>query len=172
MAIFKYDQQAVSKLQQKLKALEELQAKYKATNKAVRKKDNEALRKLGLSDDTIAKLYEPDFCRRIGIPNYRITNNGAEIRRYKKRILEVSEEQARAQVEDHTINGAVVSDNVERGSTEIYFGQKPAQCVLDRLHNYGWRYAPSTKTWYKCRRDDYILEEARMLIETEKEAVS
>lgn len=167
-AIFKYDPQAVQKLKEKLEKLEKLQAKMKAANKAIRKGDDAALIELGFSELQIQNLKTPDWCGRIGFADFSITNNGAEIRRVKKRIEQVAKEQARECAPAECVMGdnpAAVVDNPERGSTELIFIKKPSEHVLSRLKLCGWRYAPSTKVWYKQRRDDYTLKEAKTIAE-------
>jgi hypothetical protein len=84
--IFSDDPEAINLLTDKLSKLEHHRYKCKKVNVAVRKKDNEALGRLGFNDAQIGKLYSPDFAGRIGIPDYILTNLGSEIRRIKQRI--------------------------------------------------------------------------------------
>lgn len=80
------DPDAVAKLRRQFEDLEHRQATYVSTNKMIRKGDREGLAGLGFSETEIAKLFEPDWAGRIGIPDYVMKNNGANIRRLRKRI--------------------------------------------------------------------------------------
>jgi hypothetical protein len=84
--IFSDDPNAINLLTDKLAKIEHDRDKYKKVNVAIRKKDSEALGRMGLNDAQIGKLYTPDFAGRIGIPDYILTNLGSEIRRIKQRI--------------------------------------------------------------------------------------
>ena len=59
----------------------------KQANKAIRMKDKEkgdaTLHDMGYTDEQIAQLREPDFCGRIGFPDYMLANNNAN----KSRIV-------------------------------------------------------------------------------------
>ena len=70
----------------------------KAANRAIRLKEtekgNEKLRDMGYSDIQIKQLREPDFCGRIGYPDYALRNNNANIHRVESRFksLKVAKE--------------------------------------------------------------------------------
>ena len=82
------DENAIEKLQDKVDGLREDQERMKQANKAIRMKDKEkgdaTLHDMGYTDEQIAQLREPDFCGRIGFPDYMLANNNANIRRWKE----------------------------------------------------------------------------------------
>ena len=80
-AIFSDDPDAVEKLTEKIERLEKRQELMKAANRLVRKEDRDGLREMGFSDTRIEQLFTPDFCCRLGFPDYELQNNGANIRR-------------------------------------------------------------------------------------------
>ena len=90
------DPEAIDKLRGKVAELAAMQVKMVAANKALRKGDDAALMALGFTSGQITKLKTPDFCGRVGFPDYATTNNSASIRRIRNRIkaLEATQDQA------------------------------------------------------------------------------
>lgn len=84
------DERAIEKLEEKLEDLKNLKERMKAVNKAIRLKDIETgddlLREMGYSEESIKELRKPDFCGRLGYPNYALTNNNANIHRVEERL--------------------------------------------------------------------------------------
>ena len=89
------DENAIEKLQEKVDELRETQEQMKEANKAIRLKDtkkgDELLRNMGYTDEQIKDLRTPDFCGRLGFPDYALTNNNANIRRLEGRIKSLQE---------------------------------------------------------------------------------
>jgi hypothetical protein len=151
------DSDATARLRVKLAEAETLQARMKAANVAIRKNARAgvavqvaALVALGISEGAAGRLLEPDFCGRIGFADFELTNNGANIRRMQQRLaqLEVAKatpttelEGARARLED------APADNRVR----LFFPDKPAVDVRDRLKHSGFRWAPSLGCWQAYR---------------------
>ena len=94
--ILSSDENAIELLEEKLENLTDMQERMKAANKAIRLKDtekgNEQLRSMGYSDEQIKELREPDFCGRVGYPDYALTNNNANIKRVKGRLESLKKE--------------------------------------------------------------------------------
>lgn len=102
------DPDAIDQLRAKLADLITLQERMVKANKIVKKFASPvliefrpaaltALTALGVPDPS--RLFEPDFCGRLGFPSYALTNNNATIRRIKQRIEEVTRLQARPEAE-------------------------------------------------------------------------
>jgi hypothetical protein len=148
------DPEAVTKLKAELATLEANQEKMKAANAAIRKHkaagpeaQAAALAAMGLP----AKLLEPDFCGRVGFPDYAITNNGANIRRIKQRI-ELLQKQAQAQpkiTESPAPGIEEVYENVEANRLQIMFQGKPSPAMIKELKSYGFKWAPSVGVWQR-----------------------
>lgn len=160
-AISSDDPEAVEKIKAKIAKLESLQAIYKAGNRLVRSKPkNEstpgkirALVALGMNEGAALKLFEPDFCGRIGFPDYVLQNNNANIRRLKKR-LESMEAEASAETTETAHEGFKIIENVEENRIQIDFENKAAYMRLckDRginLRSLGWRYSKTTGCWQR-----------------------
>lgn len=107
----------------KIEKAKKWQGTMKTINRAIKKDDNDAIRALGVSDTTIAKLKAPDFAGRVGFPSYELTNNGANIRRMKKRIAELEAEASREPVEDRTVGDVTISE--DDGRLQLIFPGKP-----------------------------------------------
>jgi hypothetical protein len=141
------DPTALNQLNEKLKGCELKQLKMKAVNKAAKNGDKEALMKLGLSEKTIESVN--DFIKN-GEPvyaSYSLTNNGAEIRRLKKRIEDLNNLYAMEPLE-HVCDDFEVS--VDSGRIHFTFTSgKPSECVRDILKKQGFKWSRYSETWVR-----------------------
>lgn len=151
-AISSDDPEAVVKLREKLVGLEKLQETMKAANKIIKRKTGAhevkiaELEALGIKDP--ARLFEPDFCGRIGFPDYAITNNGAEIRRCKKRIEEMVELSERYDCE-YMIGEIRVHEDPNDNRLKIFFPTKPGEEIRSMLKSNGFRWSPYNRAWQR-----------------------
>lgn len=149
-AIFSDDPDAAEKLEDRIHRLEQRHELMKAANKLIRANDYEGLRALGFDDTRIAKLLVPDYMGRVGFPGYSITNNGANIRRLKKRLGSV-QAHANDETSEQELNGVRIVDSVEDNRLQVFFPGKPAAEVRTELKSYGFRWAPSLGCWQRNR---------------------
>lgn len=146
------DERAIEKLEEKLQDMRELQEQMKAANRALRLKDteagNDALREMGYSEEDIKKLREPDFCGRIGYPDYALQNNNANIHRVEGRIkdLRAVKEKGSSEQEYRTFK---VVENTEVMRYQIIFDGKPEPEIRDLLKGHGFKWAPSQGAWQR-----------------------
>ena len=146
------DEDAIERLEEKLEALREDQEKMKAANKAVRMKDtekgDEELRMMGYSDAAIKELRTPDFCGRIGYPDYKLQNNNANIHRVEDRLksLKAAKERGTKEVSNEFCK---VVENTEIMRLQLFFDGKPEEEVRDILKSNGFRWAPSQSAWQR-----------------------
>ena len=103
---------------------------------------------MGYTDEQIAQLREPDFCGRIGFPDYILTNNNANIRRLEGRIksLQKTKSQGTQESENKFFK---VKENVEAMRIQLFFEGKPEPEVRDILKSNGFRWAPSVGAWQR-----------------------
>lgn len=143
------DPDALAKLQAKLEKLEGRQALMRDANAAIRSGDHDELGRLGLSASVVAGLLTPDYLGRIGFPDYALKNNGAEIRRLKKRIAHL---EAVAAAETKTVElpgGIRIVENTEANRLQIFFPGKPDDAMRARLKAHSFRWAPSEGAWQR-----------------------
>jgi len=149
---FPVKKNAIEKLQDKVDGLREDQERMKQANKAIRMKDKEKgdamLHDMGYTDEQIAQLREPDFCGRIGFPDYMLANNNANIRRLEGRIksLQKTKSQGTQESENKFFK---VKENVEAMRIQLFFEGKPEPEVRDILKSNGFRWAPSVGAWQR-----------------------
>ena len=160
--IFSDDPRASEKLTDKLEKLEKRQEIMKAANKLVRKNDRAGLAEMGFSEARIDRLFTPDFCGRLGFADYKITNNGANIRRIKERI-ESLDRHAKDETSEVEINGIRILDNTDENRVQIFFPGKPSEIIRTALKSHGFKWAPSTGAWQRMRSFD-ALYQAKQII--------
>lgn len=145
-----YDPDASSKLEVKLTAAKERQELMKAANKAIRLKDtakgDAKLAELGFNPEAISKLRTPDFCGRLGFPDYELRNNNANIKRMEARIKALARSaEHEGEEEEHDS----YTYKVEEGRVQFVFDGKPEPCVRDILKRRGFKWAPSRGAWVR-----------------------
>ncbi len=148
-AIFSDDPEALDKLTEKLKTLQELQAFMKAANRCIKKKDKAAFLKLNHATEPMwEKLTTPDYVNRTGFPSYKLTNNNANIRRIADRITALKKLENK-QVVDKTVNGVRIYENKEANRLQLIFNDKPSDEVRKQLKSSGFRWSPSEGAWQR-----------------------
>lgn len=150
------DPEAIEQLQARLAKLQKKQEAMKRVNAIIRKhKAQETaipeLVALGLSESTARSTLKPDFCGRIGIPSYALTNNNANIHRIQERIAhlaKVDEKRDQADREHDCVSYRVVecfSDNRVR----VFFPGKPSESIRSTLKQNGFRWSPDAGAWQR-----------------------
>lgn len=146
------DERAIEKLEEKLEDLKSTQERMKAANKAIRMKDTEAgndtLREIGYSEEAIKQLREPDFCGRLGYPDYQLSNNNANIHRVEERLKRLKAVKERGSSEQEYKTFKVV-ENTEAMRYQIIFDGKPDTETRSLLKSNGFKWAPSHGAWQR-----------------------
>lgn len=162
------DADATERLDAKIAKAEAEQERMKAANAAIRKHKAAgpqaqvaALVALGFSEGIAVKLLEPDFCGRIGFPNYLLTNNNANIRRMKQRAVVVSRNQATQPTEAEGAN-ARLEDCPADNRVRLFFPSKPSAEIRTDLKRCGFRWSPTIGAW-QAYRNLNTLEKARVV---------
>ena len=144
------DPDAVAKLEKELEKRIKAQEEMKAANKAVKMKDiekgNAKLREMGYTDSNISELRKPDFCGRIGYPDYALQNNNASIRRIKERIADL---QAAAENILEEVETDLYTFKQEDGRYQFVFDGKPDDDVRTILKSNGFKWSPSRSAWVR-----------------------
>ncbi|HEV3256590.1 MAG TPA: hypothetical protein VG013_06915 [Gemmataceae bacterium] len=149
------DANAADRLREKVAQAEELQARMKATNTAIRQHAKPeaqvaALVALGHPEARARELLRPDFCGRIGFPGYALQNNNANIRRMNERLAGIENAQATPETVQEG-KAARLEDCPAENRIRLLFPDKPALAVRDRLKANGFRWAPSLGCWQAYR---------------------
>ena len=165
------DENALAKLEEKLEGLKDLQEAMKAVNKAVRMKDtengDEELRTLGYTDEQIKEFRTPDFCGRIGYPQYALQNNNANIHRVEDRIKQLKAAKEKGTQESENKFFRVV-ENTEIMRLQLFFEDKPEAEVREVLKSNGFKWAPSQSAWQRQLNSNGQYALRRVIAELEK----
>lgn len=151
------DDNAADRLAEKIAKAEDLQARMKAANLAIRKyrkTGNEAqiraLVDLGFTEGRAKLLLEPDFCGRIGFADFELTNNNANIRRMKERLESVAANQAKESTRKEGEH-ADLEDCPADNRIRLFFAGKPDEAIRTDLKRSGFRWSPTIGAWQAYR---------------------
>jgi hypothetical protein len=150
------DPDAVVKLREKLAGLEAKQARMVAVNREIWKGGpgvQQRLIDLGIPALVADSIVMPDFAGRVGFPDYRLKNNGAEIRRTQKRIAELLAAAKEPEREPIVGDGWRIAEDREDNRIAITFDAKPAHDQRDRLKSHGFRWSPNRGAWVRQRNN-------------------
>ena len=147
------DPDAIQKLKKQLAEATAEQERMKAANKAIRSgKTHDAkvanLAKLGYSEAAAVALITPDFCGRVGYPQYKLSNNNANIKRITGRIEELERRRGRESVEIQG-TGYVYREDVEENRVMFIFDGKPSPDVIAILKRNAFKWARSRGAWQR-----------------------
>jgi hypothetical protein len=154
------DPKAEVKLRAELAGLQRRQDEWKNVNAAIRKHAKAgrlaqlaALTALGLPKGVAENLLEPDFAGRIGIADYQLKNNNANMRRIEQRIKELTVRDTSRPREVVTGElqgiGYELYENRESNRVQILFAGKPGPDVRAQLKSAGFRWAPTEGVWQR-----------------------
>ena len=148
----------------KLSACEAKQQHMKAVNAMLRKhryEDTPALRAAlephGVSAPQITAFLTPDFCNRRGYHAFEITNNSAQIRRWR---AELTSEQNRLERSQHqpqterTVGGVQLEEDNEANRLRLHFPMKPDSHTIANLKRHGWKWSPRCGAWQRILTND------------------
>lgn len=150
--IMSCDEDAIQKLEEKLENLKANQEKMKSANKAIRMKNiskgDGLLNNMGFTEEQIKDLRTPDYCGRIGYPDYALRNNNANIHRIEARLrnLKTIKDKGTTETENQFFK---VVENTELMRLQLFFEGKPEQKVRDILKKNGFKWAPSQSAWQR-----------------------
>lgn len=157
-AISSDDDQAIEKLEAKIKNEEEARDKMKAINLYYRKHKtldgiSEELLKpshVAILKADIQKQNENQYRHSPAVPfaAYALSNAGANIRSNKKRLEQLKAVKALPDIEEK--HGDVVyKQNVEANRIQLIFPGKPSDDIRTLLKSYGFRWSPTEGAWQR-----------------------
>ncbi len=149
------DENAVSKLEEKIANLEKEKERMKAVNKAWRKyaskKDDSELKKLGFNDEGIARLAEQVekaySWEKQPYAGFELTSIGAKIKTAKQRIEVLSARPSESSEKE--VSGIKVVENVDENRIQLIFPGKPDADTRTLLKKSGFRWSPTNGAWQR-----------------------
>lgn len=159
--IFSDDPSAAEKLEEKIERLEKRQDLMREANKAIRAKDDDALRELGFSDASIIQLKAPDFCGKVGFADYQLTNNSANIRRLKKRLEQV-QAQASREGKEYDIGAFHIVENTDENRVQLFFDKSLLAQVKEQLKSQGFHFSWENTCWQRQLNDPAVYQAQRI----------
>jgi hypothetical protein len=137
------DPEAIAKLTTQVETLDGLQERMKAANKLVKKGDRAGLLEMGFVPARVEQLFQKDFMGNLGFAPYAITNNGANIRRIRERIVQLEAAAKRTPMETIIGAGWTLSEDVDDNRILIEFNTKPAAEIREALKRGGFKWSPT-----------------------------
>jgi Domain of unknown function (DUF3560)/Large polyvalent protein associated domain 29 len=155
-AISSDDPDAIAKLKRKIEAAESNQERMKEANKIIKSAKLSTREKvLWLQENGHEpSLLAGDYIGRIGYAGYQLSNNNANVRSMKLRLVELEEQLQRAEQADKEetdypeLGLKVVQNNLEN-RVQIVFPGKPSETVRSILKANGFKWAPSQGAWQR-----------------------
>ena len=154
----------LEEIKDSLEACETKQAMMKAANALLRKHDyldtpelRAALEPHGLRGLIVTKLLEPDWCKRRGFADYELTNNGAQVRRWRAALEAEQRRLARADEQpssERTVKGVRLEEHIEDKRLRLHFPGKPDAATITNLKKSGWKWSPSNAAWQRILTND------------------
>lgn len=145
---------AVQLMKLKIEEAESIQDCMKVVNKIVKSKKLTIEEKIaqmvdiGYERATAGELLSPDWAGRIGYPAYKLTNNNANIRRMKGRLVELEALDSREDLETEYGDITVIEDTSDN-RIRIVFPDKPSADMRDELESNGFRWSPTNEAWQR-----------------------
>lgn len=148
-AILSSDADAIDQLRARLAEAEADQARMKQVNAIIKRRGTAAeIAALGYSEAIADKLRNGDRWGEQGFPSYRLTNNGANIRRMRLRVEQLEKAKAAPAVSRQVGNsGVTLEEDPDAMRLRLRFPGKPAAEIIAELKSYGFRWAPSEGAW-------------------------
>lgn len=151
------DPEAIEKLNAKIAAAEKLQETMRAANKIARSKkltDEEKVAQLTpmIGEQAAYEILKPDFMGGVGFAAYQLTNNNANIRRMKERVVQLEAAAGRENTGEER-GEIAVERNARDNRLQIFFPDKPVTAVRDALKRNGFRWSPRNGCWQRFLND-------------------
>lgn len=149
---------AVERMQAKIAKAEQKQVFMKAVNAIAksRKKgyteDEKAAdlqAEFGLSEGAARQVLQPDFMGRVGFASYELTNNNANIRRMKGRLVELQRVAEATAVSRDIAQGVTYEECPEDGRVRLSFPDKPNDAIRALLGRHGFNWSRKNMAWQR-----------------------
>lgn len=142
--IFDDDPDAIERIQLKIENLEKQHAIMLAVNKICRNKKLDEFAKisaivdLGLTESAAREAVHPsENWQSVGFDSYVLSNNKANIRRYKERLVSLKKRQERKAAAEAAENGVFI-ETMSNGFYRVTFAEKPEREIINSLKEAGF----------------------------------
>lgn len=142
--IFDDDPDAIKRIQQKIDNLEKQHALMLAVNKICRNKKLDEFAKisaivdLGLTESAAKEAVHPsESWQSVGFDSYVLSNNKANIRRYKERLASLKKARERKAAAEAAENGVFI-EILLTGFCRVTFAEKPEREIINSLKAAGF----------------------------------
>lgn len=144
------DPQAIQKIEDKIKGLNDSHALMKAANKILRKNphDKEGLLALGMSEDVCDQVLNPPSWLPAGYAGFELSGNRAEIKRLQQRLNELKKRAQYATSEMSTQHYTYRHD-VEENRVMFIFNGKPEEKKRALLKQHAFKWSPRRGAWVR-----------------------
>ncbi len=150
-------------MKEKIVSAEKMQIIMKGCNKIIRSKklsDDEKAAKItadhNLTEDQIREIF-----RHGGYEPWRLSNNTANIRRMKQRVIALQKKET-TPTSQIDFDGGTIIDDAEDDRVQIDFDTKPGEAMRAELGGAGWRWAPSVALWQRQRTPQALVSAKRI----------
>ncbi len=154
-AISSDDPEACIKLKEKIEDLTKRRELMKAANKLILKNDKEGVIALGFSEQKTHELFNPQFeYYGKGFRPWQLTNLGAEIRRLKKRLEQLSKVPSENHIVSVTTKDFEVFEDKDENRICFKFPGKPSEEVRKLLKSSAFKWSPTRLLWVRQLSDN------------------
>lgn len=162
------DVNAIAKLQDKIKQLEEkkeyIYRQQKAEKEYKKSKDSSVFEKYDIKKEDVEQML--DEINRYGYALYsNPANINAEIRRIRERITGLEKNQSKGE-EEILIEGGKIVKNGATQRLQIFFDGIPDKDVREKLKKHAFKWAPSVKAWQRTLTPNAIWDVEHNLLAT------
>ena len=162
------DVNAIAKLQDKIKQLEEkkeyIYRQQKAEKEYKKSKDSSVFEKYDIKKEDVEQML--DEINRYGYALYsNPANINAEIRRIRERITGLEKNQNKGE-EEILIEGGKIVKNGATQRLQIFFDGIPDKDVREKLKKHAFKWAPSVKAWQRTLTPNAIWDVEHNLLAT------
>lgn len=162
------DVNAIAKLQDKIKQLEEkkeyIYRQQKAEKEYKKSKDSFVFEKYDIKKEDVEKML--DEINRYGYALYSSPANiNAEIRRIRERIAGLEKNQSKGE-EEILIEGGKIVKNGATQRLQIFFDGIPDKDIREKLKRHAFKWAPSVKAWQRTLTPNAIWDVEHYLLAT------
>lgn len=162
------DVNAIAKLQDKIKQLEEkkeyIYRQQKAEKEYKKSKDSSVFEKYDIKKEDVEKML--DEINRYGYALYSSPANiNAEIRRIRERIAGLEKNQSKGE-EEILIEGGKIVKNGATQRLQIFFDGIPDKDIREKLKRHAFKWAPSVKAWQRTLTPNAIWDVEHYLLAT------